>query len=86
MLLRCCLIHITIMILRHILYLVYLCPCRGLGLFMLRLCDLCDIFIFSFIFIVTDRITSLKQTHLFRIHFLEYLLLFMDAKADEESE
>ena len=33
-LLWCCLIHITIIILRHILYLVYLCPCLRLGLFM----------------------------------------------------
>ena len=33
MLLRCCLIHITIIILRHILYLVFLCLCLGLGPF-----------------------------------------------------
>ena len=74
------------MILRHILYLVYFCPCLGLGLFMSYLCDLCDIFIFSLIFIVIDHITSLKQTHLFRIHFVEYLLLILDDKVDEESE
>ena len=36
---RCCLIYITIMILRHILYLVYLCPCLGLNQFMSYLCD-----------------------------------------------
>ena len=34
MLLRCCLIHIIIIILRHILYLVNLCLCLGLGPFM----------------------------------------------------
>ena len=28
-LLSCCFIHISIIILRHILYLVYLCPCQG---------------------------------------------------------
>ena len=33
MFLRCCLIHISIIILRHFLYLPYLCPCLGLGLF-----------------------------------------------------
>ena len=34
MLLKCCLIHITIIILRYILYLVYFCPCLDLGFFM----------------------------------------------------
>ena len=33
----CCLIYITIIMLRCILHLVYLCPCLGLGLFMLYL-------------------------------------------------
>ena len=45
MLLRCFLIHKTIIILRRNLYLVYLCPCLGLGLFMSYLCNL--FFIFS---------------------------------------
>ena len=40
MLLRCCLIYISIIILRHFLYLLYLCPCLELGLFMSYLCDL----------------------------------------------
>ena len=44
MLLRCCLIHITIIILRHILYLLYLCPCLDLDQFMSYICDL----LFSF--------------------------------------
>ena len=70
MLLRCCVIHITIIILRDILYLVYLCPC--LGQIMLYLCDL--FFIFSFIFIVINHITLLKQKHLFFVQFLECLL------------
>ena len=34
MLLRCCLIHISFIILRHFLYLLYLYPCLDLGLFM----------------------------------------------------
>ena len=74
MLLRCCLIHITIIILRHILCLVCLCPFLGLGLFMSYLCDL--LFIFSLIFIVINHITSIKQTYLFFLHFLEYLHYF----------
>ena len=49
-LLRCCLnTYLTIILLRHIFYLVYLYPCLGLGLFMSYLCDL--FFIFRLIFI-----------------------------------
>ena len=82
MLLRFCLTHITIIILTHILYLAYLC--LGLSLSMWCLCDL--FFIFNFIFIAINHILSLKQTHLFFAHFLEYLLLFLDDNVDEESE
>ena len=56
MLLRCCLIHISIIILRHFLYLLYLCPCLDLGLFMSYLCDL--FFIFIFIFIMINRMNT----------------------------
>ena len=49
---------------------------RIVGLFIPYLCDL--FFIFSLIFTVINHITSLKQTHLFLVHFLEYLLLFLD--------
>ena len=59
MLLRCCLIHRAIIILRHILYLVYPCSCLGLGLFMSYLCDLR--FIFSLTFIVINHITLFKR-------------------------
>ena len=46
----------------------------------------CDLFfIFNLIFIVIDHITSFKQTYLFYVQFLEYLLLFLDYKVDEES-
>ena len=38
-LLRYCLIRMSIIILRHFLYLLYLCPCLDLGLFMSYLCD-----------------------------------------------
>ena len=36
MLLRCCLIRISIIILKQVLYLQYLCPCLDLGPFMYR--------------------------------------------------
>ena len=51
MLLRCCLIHISVIMLRHFLYLLYLCPCLDLGLFMSYICDLFFIVIFIFIMI-----------------------------------
>ena len=48
---------------------------------------LCDFFfIFSLIFIVINHITSLKQTHLFFVHFLECLLLFLEDNVDEARE
>ena len=50
-LLRCCLIPLSIIILRYLLYLLYLCPGLDLGLFMSHLCDLFFIFIFIFIII-----------------------------------
>ena len=37
MLLRCCLIHISIIILRHFLYLLYLCPWLDIGLFVVSM-------------------------------------------------
>ena len=43
-------------------------------------------FIFNLIFIAINSITSLKQTHLFYVHFLDYLLLFLDDNVDEESK
>ena len=84
MLLRCCLIHITIIILKHILHLVCLRQCLDLGLFISHLCDL--FFIFSLISISINHTNSLKQTHLFFVHYLEYFLLFLDGNVDGESE
>ena len=52
MLLRCCLIHVSIILLRKILHLLYLPPWLNLGLFMSYLCDLFFIFIFNFIMII----------------------------------
>ena len=76
--LRCCLINITIIILRLILYSVYLC----LSQFISYLCDL--FFILSVI--AVNFITSLQQRHLLFVHFLEFLLLFLDENMNEESE
>ena len=60
MLLRCCLIHITIIILVSILYVVHSCPCLGLGLFMPYLCH--RFFAFSLTFIgIKGALSGLKQ-------------------------
>ena len=61
LLLKCCLIHISIII--HVLYLLHLCPCLDLRLFLSYLSNL--FFIFIFIFIMINRIASWIQTHLF---------------------
>ena len=55
-LLRCCLIHISIIIVRHFSHVLYLCSCLDLGLFISYLC-----FIFTFVFIMINRIISLIQ-------------------------
>ena len=52
---RCCLIHISIILPRHFLYLLYFCPCLDIGLFVSYLCGL----FFIFIFIFTDIILLL---------------------------
>ena len=81
MLLRCCSIHIIIIILRHVLCLLYLCPCLDLGFFMLYLCDL--FFFFIFILNMINRTTSWIQTHLFFCLFLGYVQSFLDNNVDE---
>ena len=68
MLLRCCLIYITIITLRRILHLVYLRSCLDLGLFIMYLCDPYIIFS-SLTFVVINHITLLKWRHLFFVHF-----------------
>ena len=83
MLLKCRLIHVTTIILRNILRLVYLCPCLGQDLFILYLRDL--YFIFSLIFIAINHITFIKQTHLFVVHFF-IILLFLDDNVDEKRD
>ena len=68
----------------HILYLVYLCSCLGLGLFLSYPYKL--FLIFSLNFNVIGYITSFKQTYLFFAHFFEYLRLFLDDNMDEASD
>ena len=63
MLLRCCLIHVSIIILTHFLFSLYLYPCLDLCLFMSYLCD--PFFIFIFIFIMINHVISSVQTQLF---------------------
>ena len=63
MLLRCSLIHITIIILRHFLDLLCLYACLDVGLLISCLCDL--FFIFIFISIMINHIISWIQKHLF---------------------
>ena len=67
MLLRCCLIYISIIIHTETLFTftVFVCMSRprSIYLFMSYLCDL--FFIFTFIFIMIHRIISWIQTHLF---------------------
>ena len=84
MLFRCCLIQITIIVLRQIFYLVYLHPCLGLDLFMSCLGIL--FFTFSLIFVVINHVTSSKQMYLFSCPFLENLVLFLSDNVDEEDE
>ena len=55
MLFRCCLIDVTIIILRRLLYLLYFCPCLELGLFMSHY-DL--VFIFTSTFIMINCLIS----------------------------
>ena len=74
MLLRCCLIHTTIAILRHVLYLIiFASRSRPKSIYILSF----DIFfIFSLIFITINYAKSLKQTRLYFVYFLEHLLFF----------
>ena len=72
-LLRCYLIHVSIIMLRHFWYLLYLCSCLDLGLFMSFMCDLLLTFIFVSLWLI-NRIISWKHPLFFC--FLEYVLLF----------
>ena len=82
------LIHITHIVLCHILYLVYLCPCIGLDLFMsvyVVLC-ICRIFHFHLHFLHNQSYNPIKTDTLVFTHFYEYFLLFLDNNLYEESK
>ena len=86
--LKRCLIHIIHIVLCHILYLVYLCPCLGLGLFMsvyVVLC-ICRIFHFHPHFLHNQSYNPIKTDTLVFTHFCEYLLLFLDDNLYEQSK
>ena len=69
----CCLIHISIIIMRHVLcLLVYVSPCLDVGLFMLYLFYL----LFFFTFIIINHIISLKQTNRHTYFFAYFCLNF----------
>ena len=83
MLLRCCLIH------KHhhtkmLLYLLNLCPCLDLTLFMSYLCD---IFWFSSLLPLWLIVSTHEHRHTYSLaYFLEYLLLYFDDNMDEKYE
>ena len=64
-----------IIIPRHFLYLLYLCPCLDVGLFMPYLYDQ----FFNFIFILQAYLTYFA-------YFIEYVPSFFDDNMDEECE
>ena len=81
MLLRGYLIHISIVILRHVLYLLNLPKCLDLGLFKPFLCGPFSFSSSSSLWLIIwsedNRSTCFK-------HYLEYFLLFLDDNMDEE--
>ena len=86
LLLRCCLIHISLIILRHFLYLLYLYPCPDACLFMSYLCDLFLIFIFIF----TDTILILLSFqnisyYFWLITWMKNVNIFQKAKVQPQS-
>ena len=68
----------------HILYLLYLCPCLDLGLFISYLCDLFFISS-SFSLRLIEQSHEYKHTCSFA-YFLEYVLLFLNDNVEEVCE
>ena len=77
MLLRCCLIHQSIIILRHLILTVFLSMSRS-KLYMSYLCDV--FFIFIIIFIMINRHTCSFA------YFWEYVLVLLDDNVGEKCE
>ena len=78
MLRRCCLIHMSIIIMRHFLFLLYLYPFLVLHLFMSYLCD--PSFMFIFIFIMISHIISWISHLFFRLFSRICLIIFASNK------
>ena len=82
-------IHISIIILRHILYLVYWCPCLSLGQFMTCLYDLYFIFSlfhYHYLYDVIKTDPVLVFCIFFRMSSRCLLECLLDGNVDEESE
>ena len=94
MLLRCCLLRITIIMARKIFYLAYSCihtlyPHSVFAMSWpssIYIVSMESFFIVILTFIIINHIILLKQTNLFFAHFLEYLKLVLDDNMAEESE
>ena len=82
-LLRCCLIHNHHFTDTHFIFSILVSMSMPGPAYVV---SMWSILIFSLIFIVINHITSLKQMDLFFVHFLEYLLLFLDDNVNEENE
>ena len=78
---RCCLIHMTIIILRHCICSIFVSMCRPRSAYAE---SLCFVFHFQPYFHRMNHITSWKQTRLLFVHFLEYLLLFLEDNVDKK--
>ena len=69
---KCCLIYITIIILRQIfIFSTFVSMPRPTSVYVVSICDL--FFIYSLIFFFINRIPSLKQPYLFFVCFVECL-------------
>ena len=80
MLLKCCLMHISIIMLRHFFYLLYLRPC-------LDPLDCIYVICFSFLSSLRLIVLSYEYTHTRSFaYFSEYVLLFLDDNVVEECE
>ena len=66
MLLRCCLIYITIIVLRHFMFRIFASMSRPRSI---SVASMWPIFYFNLTFIAINHITSIKQTHLFFVFF-----------------
>ena len=84
MMLRYCLLHGTIIILRQILNLVYLCPCIYLFLLVSNLCD--QFLIIIFIFIEVNNIIITQKDTRFLCTFFRISHISLNGNMNKEIE